>query len=131
MDFVAMDKYLTISYELNCDGEIIESGNVDHVPAVPPHAEGTIRLNFEIPARGRSYLKLIYQLREATELLPAGFVLGFDEIALEATADGRNQKALERENWEMGCGQICERWQKALFYRVWRHSEMDKSLCGS
>lgn len=94
MDFVAMDKYLTISYELNCDGEIIESGNVDHVPAIPPHAEGTIRLNFEIPARGRSYLKLIYQLREATELLPAGFVLGFDEVALEATADGRNQKAL-------------------------------------
>ena len=40
------------------------------------------------------HLKLIYQLKEATELLPAGFELGFDEVALEAAVDGRNQKAL-------------------------------------
>ena len=94
MDFVAMNKYLTIRYEVNCDGEVIQSGDVDRVPAILPHAEGTIRLNIQVPAKGRSYLKLIYQLEEATELLPAGFDLGFDEVELEAAVDGRNQKAL-------------------------------------
>ena len=94
MDFVAMNKYLTIRYEVNCDGEVIQSGEVDRVPAILPHAEGTIRLNITVPAKGRTYLKLIYQLKEATELLPAGFELGFDEVALEAAVDGRNQKAL-------------------------------------
>ena len=94
MDFVAMNKYLTIRYEVNCDGEVIQSGDVDRVPAILPHAEGTIRLNIQVPAKGRSYLKLIYQLKEATELLPAGFDLGFDEVELEAAVDGRNQKAL-------------------------------------
>ena len=83
MDFVATNNYLTIRYELNCDGEVLCSGNVDRVPAILPHAEGTIRLNLQIPARGRSYLKLIYQLKDATELLPAGFLLGFDEVALD------------------------------------------------
>ena len=94
MDFVAMNKYLTIRYEVNCDGEVIQSGDVDRVPAILPHAEGTIRLNIQVPAKGLSYLKLIYQLKEATELLPAGFDLGFDEVELEAAVDGRNQKAL-------------------------------------
>ena len=94
MDFVALSNYLTIRYEVNCDGEVICSGNVDRVPAILPHTEGTIRLNIQAPARGRCYLKLIYQLKEATELLPEGFLLGFDEVKLHAAVDGRNQKAL-------------------------------------
>ena len=94
MDFIAVNKYLTIRYEVNCDGEVIQSGEVDRVPAILPHAEGTIRLNIKVPAKGRTYLKLIYQLKEATELLPAGFLLGFDEVHLKAAVDGRNQKAL-------------------------------------
>ena len=73
---------------------MIQSGNVDRVPAILPHAEGTIRLNITVPAKGRTYLKLIYQLKEATELLPAGFELGFDEVELKAAVDGRNQTAL-------------------------------------
>ena len=92
VDFIAVNKYLTIRYEVNCDGEIIQSGNVDRVPAILPHAEGTIRLNIKVSAKGRTYLKLIYQLKEATELLPAGHILGFDQIALDNTDTG-NQDA--------------------------------------
>lgn len=94
MDFVSVNSYLSIRYELNCDGAIIDSGSVDRVPAILPHAEGSIRLNIQVPAKGRSYLKLIYQLKHDEPLRPAGFLLGFDEIPLEASLDGRNQKAL-------------------------------------
>ena len=94
MDFVAMNNYLTMTYEVTCDGEIVCSGQVDRVPAILPHGEGTLRLNLNVPAKGRCYLKLNYFLKEAGELLPAGFPLGFDEIHLNNT-DERNQKALE------------------------------------
>ena len=56
MDFMATNNYLTIRYELNCDGEVLCSGNVDRVPAILPHAEGTIRLNIQVPTKGRTYL---------------------------------------------------------------------------
>ena len=94
MDFAAMNKYLTMTYEVTCDGEVVSSGEVDRVPAILPHAEGTLRLNLEIPNKGRCYLRLCYFLKEATELLPAYFPLGFDEVHL-TNADGRNQKALQ------------------------------------
>ena len=94
MDFVAMNQYLTMTYEVTCDGEIIGSGEVDRVPAILPHGEGTLRLNLTVPAKGRCYLKLNYFLKEETELLPAGFPLGFDEVHLN-NADERNQTALK------------------------------------
>ena len=94
MDFVTMNQYLTMTYEVTCDGNVIGSGEVDRVPAILPHGEGTLKLNIEVPAKGRCYLKLNYFLKDATELLPAGFPLGFDEIHLSNT-DERNQKALQ------------------------------------
>ncbi|MBO5071002.1 MAG: beta-galactosidase, partial [Roseburia sp.] len=93
MDFVAMNQYLTMTYEVTCDGDIISFGEVDRVPAIFPHGEGTLRLNLQVPAKGRCYLKLNYFLKDETELLPSGFPLGFDEVHLSNT-DERNQKAL-------------------------------------
>ncbi len=95
MDFVSTDDYLTMHYELTCDGDVICSAEVDNVPSIRPHAESRLQLrNLEIPAEGRCYLKLSYFLKEATEILPAGFPLGFDEIKL-SNQDGRNQKVLQ------------------------------------
>ena len=93
MDFVSLNDYLTISYEVNCDGEIVCSGEIEKVPAIMPHTDGTVALKLDVPAKGRCYLKVNYALKHATELLPAGFCLGFDEIKL-SNADERNQKAL-------------------------------------
>ena len=50
-------------------------------------------LNIAVPERGRAYLRLYYYLRSAEELLPAGHLLGTEELPLE-TADNRNQEAL-------------------------------------
>ena len=93
MDFVSLDDYLTISYEVNCDGEIVCTGEIEKVPAIMPHTDGTVAIKIEVPAKGRCYLKVNYALKHATELLPAGFALGFDEIKLN-NSDERNQKAL-------------------------------------
>ena len=94
MDFVSAKDYLTMTYEVTCDGEVVSSGVPDCVPSILPHAEGSLKLNLKIPARGRCFLKLNYFLKEETNLLPAGFSLGFDEVPL-SNADARNQKALQ------------------------------------
>ena len=94
MDFISTADYLTINYEITCDGEVVSAGGIDRVPSILPHAEGTIKLDLEVPRKGRCFLKLNFFLKEATELLPKGFCLGFDEIAL-ANEDARNQKALQ------------------------------------
>ena len=94
MDFVTLSDYLTATYELNCDGKIVDSGMIEKVPAVAPHCDGSVPLSIEVPEKGRCYLKISYKLKNATEILPAGFDLGFDEILL-SNADGRNQTALQ------------------------------------
>ena len=94
MDFVSLSDYITASYEVNCDGSVVVSGRIEKLPAVAPHCDGTIPLSIEIPEKGRCYLKIIYQLKNSTELMPEGFVLGFDEIPLP-NQDGRNQTALQ------------------------------------
>ena len=94
MDFVSLSDYLTISYELNCDGEIVSSGRIEKLPAVAPHCDGTVQIALDIPEKGRCYLKVNYLLKNATELLGEGFELGFDEIELN-NADKRNQTALQ------------------------------------
>ena len=100
MDFLNVRDYLNVGWELSCDGEIVGFGVLEDVPAIAPHGEGTLRLpELRIPERGRCYLKLIYSLRESTELLRAGFLLGFDEVRLD-NQDNRNQKALEL--WQAG-----------------------------
>ena len=43
MDFTDIRDYLTMSYEVTCDGQVIASGDID-VPSVAPHGDGTISL---------------------------------------------------------------------------------------
>ena len=92
--FLDLKDYLTVSYELTCDGVVTSAGEAGELPAILPGCEGTIALRLNIPEKGNCYLKLTYNLKEATELLPQGHSLGFDEFKLE-NGDGRNQEALQ------------------------------------
>ena len=94
MDFVSLSDYITISYELNCDGEIVSSGKIEKCPAVAPHCDGSVPLSLDVPDRGRCFLKVNYLLKNQTQLLPESFDLGFDELRLN-NLDGRNQTALQ------------------------------------
>ena len=89
MDFVNLAEYAEMSYELNCDGKIVASGKLE-TPAIAAHGDGELVLKVQVPETGKSYLKINYLLKDATELLPAGFVLGHDEVAL----GGENQKVV-------------------------------------
>ena len=51
-------------------------------------------LNIKIPAKGRVYLKVIYRQKKETALIPAGHILGFDEVPVE-NEDGKNQTAVK------------------------------------
>ena len=43
LDFTDIRDYLTMSYEVTCDGQVVISGNID-VPSVAPHGDGTVSL---------------------------------------------------------------------------------------
>lgn len=96
MDFTNLRGYISVSYEVSCDGALVGSGSIaaDDMPDTKPHGQSVIHLDVHAPEQGKCYLKVSYVLAQATPLLPEGFLLGFDELALD-NADGRNQKALD------------------------------------
>lgn len=99
MDFIDLKDYITVSYEVNCDGVCVDAGSIPDVPAAP-HGETVVELDVTIPRTGSVYLKLIYRLLYDSPLVPAGHVLGFDELLLP-NEDGRNQTAARWLNQEI------------------------------
>lgn len=93
MDFVDLRDYLYITYEITCDGAVVEEGQRNIDGTIAPHTDGAINIQTKVPEKGKAYLKITYHLKEATELLPEGHILGFDEVLLQ-NADGRNQTAV-------------------------------------
>lgn len=96
MNFVDLKEYINISYEVTCDGSMIASGKIDtaNIPQIRPYQEGQILLPLQIPKRGRTYLRILYTLKNADYFRPEGFMLGFDEILLH-NEDGANQTVTE------------------------------------
>ena len=96
MDFVNLKDYLTLRYELLCDGTVTEKGAVEEPEKlnIPAHEERVLSLPFNVPESGKCFLKITYILKNASEVLPAGFELGFEEVAVR-TADEQNQKVKE------------------------------------
>lgn len=96
MDFVNLKEYVVIVYEVTCDGKILHTGLLDEkcIPDIPPHEEGRVTLEFEVPAAGKCYVKVSYLLKRETALLKTGSLLGFDEILLK-NKNMRNQTAVK------------------------------------
>ncbi|MBR6527800.1 MAG: DUF4981 domain-containing protein, partial [Lachnospiraceae bacterium] len=96
LDFTNLKDYATIQYEVSCDGWVTEQGVVheDRMPDVPAHGEGKVTVSFNVPECGKCFLKVTYMLKEATETMSSGWVLGFEEIAVQ-TEENVNQTAKE------------------------------------
>lgn len=95
MDYVNLKDYITLRYELICDGTICESGIIDDANAlnIPAHEENAVALPISvIPEKGKCFLKITYMQKDATAVLEKGFVLGFEEVQVK-TADNTNQTA--------------------------------------
>lgn len=60
MDFVDLTDYATLSYELNCDGQVVSAGSVPFPGGfrLPPHADGTLPLPLDVPAKGKCFVNI-------------------------------------------------------------------------
>lgn len=93
LDFTDLQDYADVTYEVTCDGVCVDYGSIP-ICSIPPHGERSVTLDVAIPRSGRVYLKVIYKRLHDGPMVPAGHVLGFDEILLE-NEDGRNQIAIK------------------------------------
>ena len=91
--FTDLRDAVTIRWEVTCDGAVTAAGEIADLPSIQPGEAGSIVLPFGVPARGRCYLKLIYEARCESALVPVGHPLGFDETPLQ-NEDARNQTRL-------------------------------------
>lgn len=99
LDFTDLADYLYICWQMLCDGEVVQEGRIDSqdMPSVAPHGDGVLTLPLAVPQKGKATLLLHYHLTEeaartAGSVLPEGYCLGFDEVAL-TTAENVNQVA--------------------------------------
>ena len=90
LDFTDLDQYARLSYEIRCDGTVVESGPLELPGPVPPHSIVTLRCAPAVPDAGRCHLLITSRLRRQVPLLEPGHELGFDEIPL-ANADPRHR----------------------------------------
>lgn len=92
LDFMNLKEYVSLAWEVTCDGERIGAGTVNEtdMPDILPRKEAALFLGFPIPGAGKCFLKISYIRKEATALLEAGEELGFDEISLK-TGDCSSQ----------------------------------------
>lgn len=90
LDFTILGEYLSVQYQITCDGQIISNGRISELPAILPHQTGILSIPIHIPSKGRCFLKLCYLTAYASAIVPAGYFLGFDEIPL-VNADPRYQ----------------------------------------
>lgn len=95
MDFVDLTEYAALTYQVSCDGEVIDSGFIPYPDGftLPPHSENAFPLAVHIPDKGKCFLKIFYHCDKDLSLRSEGHLLGFDEILLE-NEDSRNQKTL-------------------------------------
>ncbi len=92
MDFTDLKDGVEIRYEVSSDGICQEGGVLPAIQAKPGQT-GSVRIKFSIPKCGTSYLKLFYYQKKEEALVPAGHVLGCEQIRLR-TEDDRNQTAV-------------------------------------
>ncbi len=93
MDFLALGDYITLAYEFTAMGETLSRGTVSRLPEIAPRETGTVEIPFPKLTGKRDYLKVNYYLKNGDGIRPAGFPLGFDEVALGGRAG--NPFALE------------------------------------
>lgn len=92
LDFTNVRERITITYEICRDGEVEKTGTAE-CPSIAPHETGSLPIEAAASVPGSTYLKLYYHQKEETACIPAGFLLGFDELPLFGE-DNRNQTGL-------------------------------------
>lgn len=93
MDFDDLKDFVNAQYEVTCDGLTVDSGKLT-VPSIAPHSDGEMEIKIKVSNKGKVFLKITYTLKKEMGLIPAGHVLGFDEVKI-SNEDARNQNAVK------------------------------------
>lgn len=80
---------LYVRYEVSRNGRKTSEGRFD-LPSCPPGREAEVTVDLEIPPIGECYLTLFYFSKKANLAVPADFILGVDQLALETEAPSGN-----------------------------------------
>jgi len=94
LDHTDLSQYARVSWEVRCDGVVVDRGDIDLTDPVPPHTSVMLRCEPQIPHAGKCHLLVTHRLARPEPLLPAGHVLGIDEVPLRNT-DGRHRRVAE------------------------------------
>ncbi len=103
LDFLDLKDWISISFQIDRDGRVIDSDERKDLPSIPPHGEGTVPFVIAVPQTGKCFLKITYQLKRDAGILKQGEILGFDEIPLK-NRDSRNQYAAVLLNYGVETG---------------------------
>ena len=82
LEFTNAKDCIQMKYELTCDGEVVAEETIE-TPSIEPRTTGKTKLLLDIPQTGKVFLKVSYYSTKETALVPAGHLLGFDQIPLE------------------------------------------------
>ncbi|MBR2406293.1 MAG: beta-galactosidase [Clostridia bacterium] len=83
LDFTVLGDYLTVTYEVTCNGEVVDTGSIpQEALAVPPHASAVLPFAPSLPESGHCRVRFLLWLKNTTDLRTAGQPLGHEELVL-------------------------------------------------
>ena len=69
MNYVDLKDYLYLTYEVNCDGKLLEKKQLELKESILPPKKGTVQLKICVPECGKCYLEVSYHLNRKMPLL--------------------------------------------------------------
>ena len=87
LDFTNLKDYLQVNYDVVSNGEIVGSGRIDELD-IPAKTSKDVKVSFNVPEEGISFLNLHYSLKTDKFYAGAGYDLGFDQLLIK---EGRYQ----------------------------------------
>ncbi len=113
LDFTVLSDYLTMTYEVSCDGEVLYRGDIPQERLqLQPHATAVLPLAVTLPEQGHCCIRFLQWLKQDTDFRKAGFALGHNELELRPftaraahTAEGALPTAEEQNDALVICGE--------------------------
>lgn len=83
-DFITLS-HLECCYEVTCDGKVTDNGFVD-MPTIQPHKSEIVRIPYQTPAAGESYIRIFFRQKEETALVPVGTEMAWSQFKLDTAS---------------------------------------------
>lgn len=87
LDFTNLKDFLTICYEITCDGNVCEKGEIDDetILDLEPHQTKIISVDYLKPDGDFNYIKFTFIQKKPGLLTASGHELGFEQLKIETS----------------------------------------------